>query len=357
VNGILNEGNLSLKLVGSMLGEDVYAKNKSIPLLRKGTVLNERHIFVLQSHLNHNNLRLETCSIHQPSISVEELEQNYKESLGQLKSIFEDLEAAINGSASSQPLQQLEHMYTPMLNTIVAEDEHFELLKLLRKDDEFTYVHSLNVGVVSSIIGKLLAMDKEEILLLGETGILHDIGKLSIPLSVLKKNGQLDPEEWELIRNHTVEGVQILKNMGETRTKVIMGTLLHHERLDGSGYPYGVREDVIPFHAQIISVADTYDAITAVRPYKGEQSPIVAVMILMEETAKGKFSSAITVPFTKYLMDQFIGQQVLLNTGEQGTIITVYDDMPHCPLVYLGENVYIDLRFDHTRSLKDVVSY
>lgn len=354
---MLTEGSLSLQLVGSVLAEDVFAKNKSIPLLRKGTVLNERHIFVLQSHLNHNNLRLETCSINQPSISVEKLEQNYKESLGQLQSIFEDLEATINGSAYNQPLQKLEHMYTPMLNTIVAEDEHFELLKLLRKDDEFTYVHSLNVAVVSSIIGKLLAMDKAEILLLGETGILHDIGKLAIPLSVLKKNGKLDPEEWELIRNHTVEGVQILKKMGETRSKVIMGTLMHHERLDGSGYPYGVREDVIPFHAQIISVADTYDAITAVRPYKGEQSPIVAVMILMEETAKGRFNSAITVPFTKYLMDQFIGKKVVLNTGEQGTIITVYEDMPHCPLVYLGDNHYVDLRYDFTRSLKDVVSY
>lgn len=354
---MIQEGSLSLKLVGSVLGEDVYAKNKSIPLLKKGTVLNERHIFVLQSHLKYDNLRLETYSINQPKMSVIELEQNYKESLGQLQSIFEDLEASINGGASNEPLQKLEHTYTPMLNTIVAEDEHFELLKLLRKDDEFTYVHSLNVAVVSSIIGKLLGMSKEEILLLGETGILHDIGKLAIPLSVLKKNGKLDKEEWELIRNHPVEGVQILKKMGESRTKVIMGTLMHHERLDGTGYPYGAHEDAIPFHAQIISVADTYDAITAVRPYKGEQSPIVAVMVLMEETAKGKFNSSITVPFTKYLMDQFVGKKVVLNTGEIGTIITVYEDMPHSPLVYLGDNYYVDLRYDFKRSLKDVVTY
>lgn len=354
---MLQEGNLSFNLVGAVLEEDVYAKNKSIPLLKKGTVLNERHIFVLQSHLNHDNLRLETCSINQSITDVIELEQNYKESLGQLKSIFEELEACINGSASNEPLQKLEHMYTPMLNTIVAEDEHFELLKLLRKDDEFTYVHSLNVGVVSSIIGKLLEMSKDEILLLGETGILHDIGKLAIPLSVLKKNGKLNDEEWELIRNHPVEGVQILKKMGESRTKVIMGTLMHHERLDGTGYPYGVLEDAIPFHAQIISVADTYDAITAERPYKGEKSPIVAVTVLMEETAKGKFNPTITVPFSKYLMDQFLGKKVVLNTGEEGTIITVYEDMPHCPLVYLGDNHYVDLRFDFNRTLKDVLSY
>jgi HD-GYP domain-containing protein (c-di-GMP phosphodiesterase class II) len=355
---MLQEDSLPFKLVGAVLGEDVYAKNKSIPLLRKGTVLNERHIFVLQSHLKHDNLRLETCSIiHQTITDASQLEQNYKESLGQLKSIFEELEAIINGSASSEPLQKLEQMYTPMLNMILTVEEHFELLKLLRKDDEYTYVHSLNVGVVSSIIGKLLGMSKEEIFLLGETGILHDIGKLAIPLSVLKKEGQLNDEEWELIRNHPVEGVQILKKMGENRTKVILGTLMHHERLDGSGYPYGVQEDDIPFHTQIISVADTYDAITAVRPYKGEKSPIVAVKVLMEETGKGKFNPSITIPFTKYIMDQFVGEKVVLNTGEEGIVITVYEDMPHCPLVYLGDNHYVDLRTDFKRSLKDIVTY
>ena len=355
---MLQEDSLSFKLVGAVLVEDVYAKNKSIPLLKKGTVLNERHIFVLQSHLKHDNLRLETCSIVNEAITdVAELEQNYKESLGQLKSIFEDLEASINGSASNDPLHKIEQMYTPMINMIMTVEEHFELLKLLRKDDEYTYVHSLNVGVVSSIIGKLLGLSKDEIFLLGETGILHDIGKLAIPLSVLKKEGKLNDEEWELIQNHPVEGVQILKKMGEKRTKVILGTLMHHERLDGSGYPYGVQEDDIPFHTQIISVADTYDAITAVRPYKGEKSPIVAVMVLMEETGKGKFNPAITVPFTKYLMDQFVGKKVVLNTGEEGIVMTIYEDLPHCPLVYLGDNHYVDLRTDFSRSLKDVVSY
>jgi len=241
-----------------------------------------------------------------------------------------------------------------MLNTIVSEDGHFELLNLLRKDDEFTYVHSLNVAVVASIIGKLLGMEKEEILLLGETGILHDIGKLAIPLSVLKKEGKLNDEEWQLIQDHPISGVKILETLGETRGKVLAGTLMHHERLDGTGYPHGLLKDEIPIHAQIISIADTYDAITSIRPYKGERSPLVAANILMEETLKGKFNAKITVPFTKYLMDQFVGEEVLLNTGERAVVTYIYKEHPHRPLINLGDLHYIDLRVDHTRSIIDV---
>ena len=117
-------------------------------------------------------------------------------------------------------------------------------------------------------------------------GYLHDIGKISIPDRILFKPGPLTPDEWELMKSHTLRGEKICAGI-KSLTSVLPIVRSHHERWDGLGYPDGLRGDQIPMLARILQLADIYDALTTVRPYKAAFTPEEALSIIMEETGKG----------------------------------------------------------------------
>jgi HD-GYP domain-containing protein (c-di-GMP phosphodiesterase class II) len=108
---------------------------------------------------------------------------------------------------------------------------------------------------------------------------LHDVGKIGIEDRILKKPGALTPEEYEVMKSHTVRGANILRSVEQLR-EMIPGIELHHESMDGKGYPYGLKGNDIPLSARIIAVADTFDAMTTNRPYQAAHEPEYAVKII-----------------------------------------------------------------------------
>jgi putative two-component system response regulator len=111
---------------------------------------------------------------------------------------------------------------------------------------------------------------------------MHDIGKLGIPDSVLDKHAPLDESEWLLVRTHPEIGLGMLDRAGRS-SRELLAVLYHHERMDGSGYPYGLKAEAIPIEARIVAVADTYDALTSDRPYRDARSANEARRVLVEE--------------------------------------------------------------------------
>lgn len=159
--------------------------------------------------------------------------------------------------------------------------EHY--LLLLKKKDIETYYHSTRVAYYSYLIGKLLNYDKEQLTFLITSALLHDIGKLYIPNSILKKPNQLTIEEFEIMKMHTLHAKDILKNYD---TKLIDIISAHHERLDGSGYPNHLSENAIPYYAQILSVADSFDAMTSNRTYNHVKTNKQAIQELINCSIK-----------------------------------------------------------------------
>jgi HD-GYP domain-containing protein (c-di-GMP phosphodiesterase class II) len=138
----------------------------------------------------------------------------------------------------------------------------------LKSKDETTYVHSLAVSGLMSLLGQALDFDDETIGVLAVAGMLHDIGKLLIPREILTKPGQLTPQEREIIRQHPEGGFQLLSGYPGMPQLVLDICRLHHEALDGSGYPLGLKQDALSAPVRLSTVCDVFEALTSVRPYK-----------------------------------------------------------------------------------------
>jgi len=141
------------------------------------------------------------------------------------------------------------------------------LAAAIDEKDPYTRGHSGRVAKYSTLIGQELSLSREELDKLRIAALLHDVGKIGVEDRVLKKPGSLTPEEFELMKQHTVKGANIMRPVSQLK-EILPGIELHHEHMDGRGYPYGLQGPQIPLMARIIGVADTLDAMTTNRPYQ-----------------------------------------------------------------------------------------
>jgi len=150
------------------------------------------------------------------------------------------------------------------------------LAAAIDEKDPYTRGHSGRVAKYSVMIGDVLGMSADDLDRLRISALLHDVGKIGVDDRVLKKPGRLNEEELNVMKQHPVKGANIMRPVAQLK-EMLPGIELHHERLDGLGYPYGLRGDQIPLMARIIAVADTLDAITTERPYQAAQGLEFAV--------------------------------------------------------------------------------
>lgn len=162
----------------------------------------------------------------------------------------------------------------------------FALAKAVESKDKVTGDHCQRLASLSVALGSTLGLAPPQLQALHQGGYLHDIGKIAVPDAVLFKNGPLTEDEWKVMRAHTIAGEQICRPM-RSLAPVIPIIRSHHERWDGSGYPDGLMGDSIPLLARILQLADIYDALTSVRPYKRALTQEEAVEVLQQEVARG----------------------------------------------------------------------
>ena len=143
---------------------------------------------------------------------------------------------------------------------ILISDKVLELLNKLSMFSPATYEHCVNVSKIAASFAHEIGLDEEKIEKLKIMGLLHDIGKLKVPEKILHKPGKLSKEEYEVVKNHTKYGVELLTNIGFSDSEVIYSILHHHERIDGLGYPSGLKGDLIPELVKILVICDSYDA-------------------------------------------------------------------------------------------------
>ncbi len=158
------------------------------------------------------------------------------------------------------------------------------LVSAIEAKDSYTSGHSARVNLLSMLIGKKLGLDGEDLEILRWASILHDVGKIGMPESILKKPGRLTPDEYEIMKTHPERGYQVLSPIRQL-SAASQAVRAHHEWYDGNGYPMGLKGEEIPLRARIIAVADTYDALTSTRSYRTRRSPDAAFEVIRE--AKG----------------------------------------------------------------------
>ena len=168
-----------------------------------------------------------------------------------------------------------------MTNSAVAID-----INTLKVSDEYTFKHSVDVAMISMIIGKRHGLSRDEIREIGVAGLLHDMGKSKIPTEILNKPGKLTDEEFALMKRHPYDGYQILKDRGGFSNAVLAGVLQHHEKINAGGYPMGLPKDQIHLFGRLIAVADIFDALVTKRPYKDAFPMREAVEMIMSMTGE-----------------------------------------------------------------------
>lgn len=215
-----------------------------------------------------------------------------------------------------------------------------DTLKLTRDIDDYTYSHSLHVGILANKFGKWLHLNQKELSNLTTAALLHDLGKTKIKKELLTKADSLSREEYQEVKNHSEYGYQILKKSGRFSKSIMKGVLTHHERIDGSGYPLGLKGEDIPLFGRIIGICDTFDAVTTDRPYQKAISPFSAVKMLEEDFSS--FDHKLKMLFIEKIPYSLIGDSVELSNGETAKVVFINPVHPESPIVKL-KNEYLDL--------------
>ena len=171
------------------------------------------------------------------------------------------------------------------VDLILANDDISDALTQITSHDYYTYTHSVNVGMLSVLLSKAVfaGEDMHDMQELGAGFFLHDLGKCDVPSQLINKPEKLSPQEWEMMRNHPIIGQQLLEKANQLSHECGLIVMQHHEREDGSGYPYGLLDDDIHLYGRICSIADVYDALTSTRAYKKKLPPFEALRIMKEE--------------------------------------------------------------------------
>lgn len=199
------------------------------------------------------------------------------------------------------------------------------------------YRHSINVAVLCNLLGRWLGLEDKKLLLLTYSGLLHDIGKTQIDSKILSTTNPLSDEELKKIKSHPLLGYNIVKEINFLDKSVSQGILVHHERVDGSGYPLGIQGDKISTFGKIIAIADVFDAINSNRSYRKKKLPFEALEIIKEESF-GKLDYNYCNIFLHHMFSYYIGKDVILNNDKTAQIIQMDINNLDRPLILLEDN-------------------
>lgn len=264
------------------------------------------------------------------------IEVEYCNNLVEFKDIIKDL-----GNGKSLNMERINDISNNLGSNFDSINDLVSCLNKVRSVDEYTYSHSLNVSLLCSLLGTWLNLGHEHIEQLSFCGLLHDIGKAKIPPEILDKTTPLTQEEFSEIKKHPVTGYKLLENNAQLSRDIASAVLMHHEREDGSGYPFGLKSAQIHYYAKVIAVVDTYDAMTSNRVYKKRQPPF-DVIEMYESEYLTKCDAGIMLTFLKHISSYYLGSTVRLNDGSTGEIVYINPNRISRPLIKTSSSI-IDL--------------
>lgn len=218
-------------------------------------------------------------------------------------------------------------------NTVLSAGVNANIcIQDLRVTDEYTYQHSVDVGVLAAQLAKRLGWNRERISMAAQSGILHDIGKKHVPLEILNKPGRLTDDEFAIMKLHPVYAYKELSGIREMANEIKLGAFEHHEKINGKGYPRGLSGNQISEIAQVLAIADVYDALTSKRAYKDGMSSARAVGI-MSEMMDG-FNTKFFTVFLNCITLYPIGSHVICTDGLSYRVDRHTPGYPSRPVIF-----------------------
>lgn len=332
----------SCLMPGMITAKDIYGYDNEL-MLSKDQVLTEAEIKRI------NNLEYQgvyifdelSRDIEVKSIINSKLRNNTVKAIKDIYMQVEDKDMPINKSS----MVRLRDMVDDIVDEITVNKNAIINMLDLKTFDDYTYNHSVNVAVISIILGVSMGFSKTKLYELGLGALLHDIGKVFVPLEILEKKGKLSQEEFNQIKEHSLKGSNYLKEKWVIPMESNLAVLNHHERYNGTGYPYQLRGEKISELGRILAVADVFDALTSNRAYRSSFLPSEAMEYVMGGSGT-YFDPKIVNVFVKKVVPYPAGTSVVLSNGLKGLVVENY--MSYCmrPKIKVMNNncdYYLDL--------------
>ncbi len=330
----MNEIKLGELKLGDQLEEAVFSKDGNL-LLNKGTVVSYEILSKLKNHdVDFYNTITRISGEHQPENVLNT--RDYEKSVETVKRVFEKVlsqdQTGIKGKIPDDQVDMVVGVVEVMLKEINSREELLYSMTKLMDTDDYTYKHSVNVSILSILTAKAMDFSDEEIKEIAIGALLHDIGKAKVGSEVIQKPSALKGNEREEMRKHPEYGYEIVKDVEGLPYSVKQIVRHHHEKLDGTGYPMGLKGMEIPKYVRLVTVCDMYDAMTTNRIYRKRMPVYTALEILMKD-AVYKIDREVYRKMTSTICVFPVGVGVILSDGRVGIVSSYTHQNPTRPKV------------------------
>lgn len=333
---------------GMIVAKDVYSRNDQL-VLPKDTeltpdVITKMMFYAVDSVFIYNEEESTNKDVSEENEGTIEFRKEYAKTLENVKYEFEK---AIVSNASIDEDKLLANV-DEFFNKDAGKAEVLSMLHNIKKFDDHVYMHSINVSLLCKIFAGWLGISgrDEEILVL--CGLLHDIGKMLIPKNILNKPSELTRMEYEMMKQHTLRGYELL-NGKDIDERVKFAALRHHERYDGKGYPNGCKSEEIDMYSMITGIADTYDTLASEHIYSDEKCPYDILFDF--ENKKQIFAPQYLLPIINNIAESYINHEVTLSNNEKASIVMLNADDLSKPVVRVNDK-FIDLSKERSIKIK-----
>jgi HD-GYP domain-containing protein (c-di-GMP phosphodiesterase class II) len=349
---------------GTFLAKTIFDNNGRL-LLREGMALNDKYvrrikelgIYSIYIKDEYSNVEIE--DVIKPEIRQKSI-KTLKDSFASVNQYIPASNENFSNTAlnkSNEYFDSIASITEEILEELTSKRNIMVNLVDIKSMDNYTYQHSVNVAVLSLVLGIQLQLNKRELYKLCTGALLHDIGKVFIPENILNKEEKLTLEEFEIIKSHSLKGYDYLKGNLDISPLSRVIVLQHHEKVDGTGYPDAKKDDEINKFARIVAIADVYDALTSDRPYRRAMCPNEAVEYILGSGQK-HFDYNMTKAFLKCIVPYPEGTLVRLNNDDIGVVIKTYQNFALRPMVEIiksNEETHIGKNIDLMEKLDLVI--
>lgn len=342
---------------GMKLAEDLYGKFDLL-YASQGDLLTEKLIDGLK-RLGTQSVYVEDDDFGSSSLPDTQWEPESTDTEDPLKDYREIINSIYSQYASfkllNKPmLPKVEEPLTQLLDFVLCNPGVLKLLSKVYMIDGYTLNHSIQVSIISALIGQWLGLSVNDQFSLGYAGLLHDVGKCKIPVQILNKPSKLTPEEYDAVKKHAEYGFDQIKGLNRMNEEIRSAVLQHHEKSDGSGYPLKLSGDDIHFYAQILCIADIYAAMTTDKVYNRKFTPLKAAEEVFSASCSNQVNPEIANLFLRNIYRMLVGSQVRLSNGQEGEIVYFNRFSPGKPLVKVKEE-FIDLYREKNLFIEEIL--
>ncbi|WP_281976023.1 HD-GYP domain-containing protein [Halobacillus litoralis] len=338
---------------GTILGKTIFNENGQV-LLSRGVAFTSRVIERLDKY--------DITYVYIEDGHTEDIETQYPisekvrmKAIKSIKDSFSSVNEQSNHFVFEKSGREMRGIVRSLMNELRDHNEVISLLSDVFTYDDYIFTHSLNVTMYALALGKELQLPAQKMEELGLGAILHDIGKITVPKEVLLKPEKLNEEEFEIIKNHSEAGFEILRNAPNIPLVAAHCAYQHHERLNGSGYPRGIEENEIHLFGKILAVADVFDAVTSNRVYRDAMLPHEGLEVLYSGVGT-LFDRKMVEAFRRCIAVYPSGLTVGLDDGRKGVVVRQHPHLCDRPIIRVWENAEPAYDMDLSKELNIVIT-